>query len=399
MIGAILLRPFGLGEWLWALGGAALLLAAGLIAPHQAWHAVEGGFDVYLFLAGMLTLAEIARAQGVFDWLASRMLKVAGGSQDLFLALVYGSGVLVTAMLSNDGTIVLLTPAVLAATRKTDVNPLPFLYACAFVANAASFLLPISNPANLVVFPVLPPLGQWLAAFGIAAAAAVVCTYGLLRLAVRTAMQRRYSVDGQDKALSTTGRIAFGAVAVSAMLLVAAAALGWRLGESAFILGMASVLLVACFDLPSARSVVRHGSWSVIPLVAALFVMVRALDQTGVLGLARRSLHGAGALAPALGNLATGGVVAVADNVLNNLPVGLIARYTTHADRVSPHIAHALLAGVDLGPNLSVTGSLATILWLMILRREGLEVTPWHFLRVGVVVLVPTLVLTMLLVR
>ena len=109
---------------------------------------MRAGTSVYCFLAGMMLLAELARQHGVFDWLAALAMEHAQGSQARLFMLVYGIGIVVTLLLSNDATAVLLTPAVLAVVRRAKTSPLPYLFACAFIANAASFVLPISNPAN-----------------------------------------------------------------------------------------------------------------------------------------------------------------------------------------------------------------------------------------------------------
>ena len=148
----ILWRPRHIPEYVWAVAGAVLLVLFRLLPLGAAWAAVRSGIDVYLFLAGMMLLAELARNHGVFDWLAALAMNHANGSQTRLFMLVYGIGIAVTALLSNDATAVLLTPAVLAVVRRTKTSPLPYLFACALIANAASFVLPISNPANLVVF-------------------------------------------------------------------------------------------------------------------------------------------------------------------------------------------------------------------------------------------------------
>jgi len=124
------------------------------IAPHDALGALARGLDVYAFLIGMLALAEFAKLEGVFDWAASHAVRAAGTSSLRLFAIIYGVGILTTALLSNDATIVVLTPAVIVALRRTDAPALPYLFACAFIANAASFILPISNPSNLLVFGV-----------------------------------------------------------------------------------------------------------------------------------------------------------------------------------------------------------------------------------------------------
>jgi arsenical pump membrane protein len=136
-------------------------------------------------------------------------------------------------------------------------------------------------------------------------------------------------------------------------------------------------------------------SWSVLPLVAGLFILVEGLNRTGVLPALARVLKQAAIASPQLTSWASGVVVAVASNLLNNLPVGLIAATTSQAAEVPRHVLSAILIGVDLGPNLSVTGSLATILWLIVLRREGEHVGAGQFLRLGLIVMPPALLLSL----
>jgi di/tricarboxylate transporter len=129
-----------------AVAGAVLLVALGLLPADAALAAVAKGGDVYLFLTGMMLLSEVARREGLFDWVAAHVVNGARGSPRRLFALVYLVGTVTTVFLSNDATAVVLTPAVFAAARRAKTDPLPLLYVCAFVANAASFVLPISNP-------------------------------------------------------------------------------------------------------------------------------------------------------------------------------------------------------------------------------------------------------------
>jgi arsenical pump membrane protein len=161
----MLVRPKGIREVYWIGGGALVLVLLRLVPLKLAGKAVAEGSDVYLFLIGMMLLSELAREHGVFAWLSSVAVRGANGSCGRLFTLVYGIGTLTTIFMSNDATAVVLTPAILTAVRKAKVEPLPHLFACALIANAASFVLPISNPANLVVFHQgMPPLGP-LASF------------------------------------------------------------------------------------------------------------------------------------------------------------------------------------------------------------------------------------------
>lgn len=397
---AIIVRPRGLPEYVWGVAGAALLVAFRLVRVPAAAGAVRRGADVYMFLLGMLALAELARRQGVFDWLAERALRAARGSRRRLFFLVYCVGVSVTTLLSNDATAVVLTPAVIAVLSRTDADPMPFLYACAFVAGAASFVLPISNPANLVVFGNhLPTLAVWLEEFFPAALAGVLGTLCMLYALFHRNLHGGFVLRGTTHALDRPGRTAFAATAASAAVLILVTALGGPIGLATLALGIISTIVVRLTGGRSLRSLGRGIAWSIVPLVAALFVIVQALSSTGALSAVALFFRTADRLAPLHAKLLVGSVVTLADNLLNNLPVALGAHFAFSEGSVAPHLMHATLVAVDLGPNLAVTGSLATILWLLALRRAGIVVTPWQFLRVGFCALLPPLILALVLVR
>ncbi len=121
----VIIRPFSWPEFIWAASGAVLLVALGLLSPADALSGVTKGTDVYLFLTGMMLLSELARQEGLFDWLAARMAK---GSATRLFTLVFTVGTIVTVFLSNDATAVVLTPAVAAAAKAAKADkPLPYL--------------------------------------------------------------------------------------------------------------------------------------------------------------------------------------------------------------------------------------------------------------------------------
>ena len=141
--------------------------------------------------------------------------------------------------------------------------------------------------------------------------------------------------------------------------------------------------------------VVRDISWGVLPLVAGLFVLVQGLETTGAIELLAGFARAGSAHSIPQAGWSGGLVVAFASNLINNLPAGLIAGSTAEMANIPVQVRSALLIGVDLGPNLSVTGSLATILWLVAIRREGGEVGAWAFLKLGILVMPPALVLSL----
>jgi arsenical pump membrane protein len=392
----VIARPFHWPEALWAVGGAAVVVACGLLPLADAFGAIAKGTDVYLFLAGMMLLSECARREGLFDWVATIAVNRAHGSPQRLFGAIYLVGVVVTVFLSNDATAVVLTPAVYAAAKKAKVAPLPYLFVCAFVANAASFVLPISNPANIVLYgDHTPPLGDWITRFSGPSVLAIAATWIALRWTEGRRLAAHCEQDVPLSPLTAGARIALAGIATTAVALSLVSAFDRPLGLPTAILGLATTGVVLLRSRTSVRALVGGVSWSVLPLVAGLFVLVEALTRTGVVAARGGSLDALGRDGGGRAAAMAGATIAFGSNVVNNLPAGLVASTVVQAVKPPQVVVDALLIGVDLGPNLSVTGSLATILWLTAIRREGESVGFWRFLGVGAMVMIPALILAL----
>jgi arsenical pump membrane protein len=293
---------------------------------------------------------------------------------------------------------------VLAAVRAAEAEPLPYLMICAFIANAASFVLPISNPANLVVYGSnLPPLGSWLLTFGLPSLVSIAVTFVVLRWQSRKLLHgpMKTRVDGLP--LSPAGKLTIAGIALLAIVLITASALSVDLGAPACAVGAAVAAIVFLRDRDVPRDLATQISWSVLPLVGGLFVIVEAINSAGALTAVLHALRTLETWRPLQAALTSGFGVALISNLMNNLPSGLITGAAVNTAAIAGPLRNAVLIGVDLGPNLSITGSLATILWLIAIRREGQDVGFWKFLKWGVVVmpaaLLPSLVAMVLLSR
>ncbi|MFD2286929.1 SLC13 family permease [Pedobacter petrophilus] len=331
----------------------------------------------------------------MFDWLAAHATRLAQGSAIRLFFLIYLVGTVVTIFLSNDATAVVLTPAVIAAMKVGKVkNPMPYLFICAFIANAASFVLPISNPANLVIYgDHLPDLSGWLASFLIPALVSIVATFIVLFIMQRKALVQQIQTEIRIPLLSKGGRFAFLGILLSAVILLVASAWHISLGMPTFLAGLATVLVVFLGTKSNPVNMARGVSWQVLPLVASLFIIVEAIGKTGLTATIATALTSA-----AQGNLTgttwvSGILTAFACNLMNNLPAGLTAGNIILISNPPEMIRRAILIGIDLGPNLSLTGSLASILWLVALRRENLTVSGWTFLKLGAAVMIIPLLL------
>jgi arsenical pump membrane protein len=382
----MLIRPRNIPEVYWIAAGVLLLLVLRLVPLQLASRAFTKALDVCFFLVGMMLLSELAREHGVFDWLSSVAVRSARGSCSRLFALVYAVGTIVTIFMSNDATAVVLTPAILTAVRRAKVQPLPYLFVCAFIANAASFLLPISNPANLVVFHnQMPPLGRWLGSYGVPSLLSIVATFIVMRWLFRKELRTAIEGEVETKPLRREGALVLGGLATMVLVLLTASSLGKDLGLPTCLAALAITAFVSIMARSNPLRLAREISWVTLALVIGLFVMVDATESVGAMQQTREWLTWAQTLGSTTGVLITGFAVGVANNLVNNLPLGLIAGSTLHAAHAKGLIADAVLIGVDLGPNLSITGSLATLLWLIALRKEKLDVSFWDFLKVGVV--------------
>ena len=396
-ISGVIIRPFKIPEAVWAVSGAVILIVLQLISPADAFLGITKGTDVYLFLIGMMLLAETAREEKLFDWLAAHATQMAKGSSTRLFLLIYLVGIVVTTFLSNDATAVVLTPAVAAAVKAAKVQkPLPYLLICAFIANAASFVLPISNPANLVIYgDHMPPLLQWLSQYIIPSVVAIGITYLMLYLTQRNALKQKIETNIPIPILSEGGRTAILGIVGTAVILLVASALNVQLGLPTAVTGILTSAIVIIRARKNPWMVIKGVSWSVLPLVGGLFVLVEALSKTGVIQMLSILLHQNTQTAVNQTAWGSGIVIALACNLMNNLPVGLITGSVIQGDHIPEIIKSSALIGVDLGPNLSITGSLATILWLVALRREGQSVSAWAFLKLGFLIMTVALLFTL----
>jgi arsenical pump membrane protein len=345
----------------------------------------------------MMALAAYAQLAGIFDWIAVRAVRIAGTSRLRLFALVYVAGIVTTAFLSNDATIVALTPAVISVLRRYDAPPLGYVIACALVANAASFVLPISNPSNLLVFAGrMPSLTAWLAMFALPSIAAIAITFAVAWWAFRRDLAG-HAVNATEIAVPAPEPLPIVLLIASAIIIVVTSARGGALGTAAFACGAVTCIVAACRRLGDAATIAREISWRIIALTAALFVIVTALDDAGGFHASRAALAWCAGLAFPWPGLASGFLVALASNVINNLPVGLNLGETLPAMHASVHVSAATLIGVNLGPNATVNGSLATLLWLRIVRRANIAVPPFAFARTGLLATIPALAAALLL--
>jgi arsenical pump membrane protein len=389
---SVVVRPRGIPEAWSAAAGALLMALTGSVDPRSAIGAVVGEWNLLLFFLGLMLTAAVADMAGFFDWAADLAVKAARGSgrRLLFNVLVLGS--LITTFLSNDATAVILTPVVYTVVTRLRLRVMPYLFAVSFIANSASMTLPISNPINVLTGDRLrAPLAAYEAHLLPASLAAVAITIAIFMAIFWRATRQRFdpasavAADVQAREPHFF-RTVLGGLAVLAIAYVAGSALLLPLGVIAAAGGSVLVVIAAVYRRLSRDHLRAHVSPSLFIYIAALFILVRGIQDAGVSGalvaavLSRAADPATAVVSGLLGS-------AVASNLVNNLPGVLIFISGAQAggipgDLQAPFLFGAL-AGADLGPNLTPVGALSTMLWLVIVRRRGVEVSAWDFLRIG----------------
>lgn len=393
----IMTRPFRWNEALIALSGAALLLLSGLIRPADAFYTLVQDWNTFFFFLGMMSLSALAEAAGLFDWLAIQAGRFASQRAARLYINVFALGSLISMILSNDATALILTPVVYVLVTKLRLPVLPFMFACTFIADTASFLLPISNPVNVIVLSRLPlDLLTFLRLLVVPSLLAIGINFGVFFLLYRKQLRGRFDVQrlpSPDEAVQHKPyfRYTCGVLAAVAIAYVLASALNFPLSIVA--MGGASLLLAGGlgWHRTTLPETAKRISWSIFGFIAGMFIVVRAVQDTGLtaaFGQWLLKLSGG----TSLGAVAVGTAgAAVGTNLINNVPMAVVMTSALGSvQHAPPAIQHGFIAatifGCALGPNLTTVGSLATVLWLLILRQRNVEVSGLDYAKVGVIV-------------
>ncbi len=336
-----------------------------------------------------MLISAAADLSGLFEWVADALVVAARGSRRRLFCYIFGSGALLTAIMANDTTAIVFTPIVYSAVAGRGIDALPFLYACTFVADTASFGLPFSNPANLLVIG-RPEFIPYAVHLFVPMLIALTLNLAVFLVLFRRPLRGRYERP-EPKKLDRRARATLLAMLVVALGYLAAMAASLPLGPIAF----AGAILVLIAARANPRAALAQIGWSTLVLLAGLFVLLDAVVHQGAIAWALTGLHDAARGGPLGTLLAAAFGAAFAANLLNNLPVAALSG-TIVAHSGSTLLAYPLIAGIDLGPNMSTTGSLATILWLAIVRGRGVHVSPFEYLRLGLCVVPAALLLTCL---
>lgn len=315
--------------------------------------------------------------------------RLAQGDGQRLYRNVFLLGAVITATLSLDTTAVILTPVVLGFVERLKLPARPYIFACAFVANVASLPLPVSNLTNLLFAGAfkLPFAGFFLRML-LPQCIALALNYTLFRRLFRDELPPKFSSEALPEPVSVIPDKSYfrGAVGILGLVLI-----GYFAAPFAhlppYAVGFTGCLALAVWGVRARRvdwKLVREISWPVFPFVVGLFVIIGGVENLGL------TVHAAAGLtrlpSPLLRLLAVAGGAGAASNIVNNIPAALLARPVLQQAHGGAPLVYAALLGTNIGPNITLSGSLATLLVLTAARKKGENVRALDFLRIGLIV-------------
>ncbi len=378
-----------------AFAGIFVLFALGIIRPGHVAAAVTDLWSPFVAIASIMVMTEVANEVGLLEWWAARVEARAETTTQLFM-LVFGLGVMTSATLNNDAAILLLTPLVITLVRRRYPDRpellVPFAFAVFMSAGVAA--LPVSNPMNMVVADVsgigfntyvlhMIPVAivGWLIAFAI------------LRWRFATSLRTELSAANKSE-LRAASSVQRRMMLLLAIVLVSYPLIGYFGGPIWIVAlagGVAAALLGARHKGVQPLSVIRYGvSWETLAFLLAVLIMAMGLLEVGLVDRLVDLYDGSG--------VATVGITStVGSAVLNNHPMAYLNMMALQGSTSGDLGVFAALIGGDLGPRLLPMGSLAGLLWLEMLRRQGVRISLRQFATNGALVTIPAVLASLAL--
>lgn len=402
-------RPRNLSIGWIAILGAAASLALGTISLSAVKTVLGLVWDATLTFVAVIVITTVLDRIGFFEWAALHMAHAARGSGRRVFLYVVLLGAVVAAFFNNDGAALILTPIVLEKMRLLRWERrvmVPFAMAGGFIADAASLPLVVSNLVNIVSADVFH--------IGFLDYALKMALPDVVSVAASTAVL--WAVFARDIPVSydpgTLSRpehaLRDGVMFRLAWGLLVVLMAGYILTQPLHLPVSVVATLVAAIFLAAGSSrglirpwqVVREAPWSIVAFSMGMYLVVYGLQNAGLIHLLAQTLVWAAEGGGLAAILATGFLAALGSSVMNNLPMVMVGALAVHAARVSPGVHQAMVyanvIGCDLGPKLTPIGSLATLLWLRVLAQKGVVVGWATYVKTGVMLTLPTLLVTLL---
>ena len=390
--GLIIFRPKGMKEGVAGTIGAVLMLLTGLINFRDIADILKDTGGILIMLFAMMIISIVVDEAGFFHWAACHSVRLAGGSGKKLFINTFLMGALVTTVISNDATALIITPIVYSFVTALGLNPVPFLLICTFIADTASLSLPVSNLTNLLVYDQLGlTFGHYVLSMLMPKLIAILINIIIFYFIFRKDIPDRYeciNMQTPESYIKHRGFFMFAAITLVAVIIAYIVG-AWLDIPLVFIALCGACLLVAAgryFKQTDERRVLSQVSWSVLIFVVGMFTVVRGIQNTGLPALAADWMvnRTGDSLLKSIFYTSIG--TAAGSNIINNVPMDVMMISiieSMSASQFARPLAYATILGAGLGPNLTVVGSLATMLWLGTIRRKGVNITAVQYFKIG----------------
>ena len=404
----IITQPRGLSIGWTALGGGILALALGIVTWANVGAVVDIVWDATLTFVAVILISLVLDAVGFFEWSALHMARLSRGHGIRLFLLLGILGALVAMFFANDGAALILTPIVYEQTKALKLDPkatLALIMASGFIADTTSLPLVVSNLVNIVSADFFH-LGFASFAWRMVPVDVVslAASLGALYAVYHRTLPRRIDVATlpEPRSAIRDPRVFKAAWVILGLLLMgyfASQLLHWPVSVFAGTAAIALLLIAHRSPAVDVFRVVRDAPWKIVVFSIGMYVVVFGLRNVGLTHLLSEVLTSMAAHGTLFGIVGTGFVAAVLSSIMNNMPSVMINALAIH-DVIGPAAIHTAMAyanvvGCDLGPKITPIGSLATLLWLNVLERRGIRISWGYYFRVGVLMTLPVLLITL----
>lgn len=372
------------------MAGAGAVVALGTASLADVRRGFVDTVGILVFLISMMIVSTIAEHAGVFEWAAMWAARLSRGRGRLLFVNLYLLGALVTLFLSLDVTAIMVAPVVISVIRRARLSPWPFIMSVAYVANTASLVLPVSNLTNMLVYGLLKiPFWDFVRLMVLPNLAAMAVNVAIFLVVFREELPDRFEMSvewGSERRARGDFRISLAGLALVVVGLIGFGMLGLPLYLPALAGAIVlAPLMVARGDV-SGRVILGGVAWSLPLFVVGMYTVVAAAGREGLSALWHTVLSGGGSSPSLVEVWKIAFATALGSNLVNNLPMALVAIAGIESDgAVRPVTAFAALIGTNIGPNVTVFGSLATMLVLRAAARRRVHVGGWSYLGIGLI--------------